>query len=130
MQFSNKVFTLGYRLTEQRMLGSLTTVWKQTKKGLLVKFPKQKPTDYAHAFKIELTGIAIGKLEKENGSTYSLRTFNHSKNAAKIKPACTIGNQTVSQQTTIPAKEFYEVNFKISQPAMETKLAPKLSIGK
>ena len=105
-------------------------IWKQTKKGLLIKFPKQKPTDYAHAFKIELTGIAIGKLEIENGSTYSLRTFNHSDSSQSIKLSCKVGNKSECQKVNIPAKSYEEVDFDIKNISPDSKVTPVLATDK
>lgn len=48
------------------MLGSKEKlIWKQTNKGLVVKFPKKKPTDYAHVLKIELSGVLFGEAKKQ-----------------------------------------------------------------
>jgi alpha-L-fucosidase len=112
------------------MLGSNEKIeWKQTKEGLFVKFPKNKPTDYAHVFKIELSGVALGKLEKENGSTYSLRVFNHSSVSHSVKLSCTVDSKSEIQKATIPAQSLKVVEFYMST-ANNSKSIPVLTVCK
>ncbi len=54
------------KVTGVEMLGSDEKIeWSQSAEGLKVKFPKNKPCDYAHAFKISYTGVAFGDIQAD-----------------------------------------------------------------
>ncbi len=48
------------------LLGSNEEIkWSQKKDGLYITFPKVKPSDYAHAFKINYSGVAYGDIQAD-----------------------------------------------------------------
>lgn len=52
------------KIKSLKMLGYDDVIeWKQTDKGLQIKFPKQKKSDYAYVFKIEFNTSNIGGVE-------------------------------------------------------------------
>ncbi len=52
------------KVNSVELLGSTEKIeWKQTEEGLKVRFPSVKPTDYAHTFKIDFTGVAYGDIQ-------------------------------------------------------------------
>lgn len=54
----------GLRIKSVRMVGSDETIaWQHTAEGLGITFPKEKPSEFAHVFKIELDGLAYGRPE-------------------------------------------------------------------
>jgi alpha-L-fucosidase len=97
------------------MLGSKEVIkWKQTPQGLVVKFPKKRPSDYAHALKIELSGIIFGDAEidklkdKVKVGTY---IFNHDNKESLVNFKCSIGESTQNTENMIPAHTSKFVSF-------------------
>lgn len=54
---STQLGVLNSKIEKVELLGSNETIqWERNEKGLVIKAPQNLPTDYAHAFKIELEG--------------------------------------------------------------------------
>ncbi len=83
----------GVRVKSVSMLGSSETIkWAQTDKGLRVHFPETKPSEYAHAFKIEVEGIVYGDMQADvvagQGVVVEQYTHNGSDTAAEVELKC------------------------------------------
>ena len=79
------------------MLGSEEKLeFKLTDIGLKVKFPKQKPTEYAHVLRIELNGTVIAKpvTDKTVDKLVStIRIMNHGDKTVEVDLVSTAGNE-------------------------------------
>ncbi len=97
------------------LLGSNEKIeWQQTPEGLKIKFPKNKPTAYAHSFKIELSGFVLGEayLDKFKDRTLiSSYLANHSDKNAKVKICCAINNNIQKQEIIIGTHQVKDISF-------------------
>ena len=105
------------KITSVSLLGSTEKlIWKQTDSGLKVLFPKNKPTEYVHSFKIELSGIVLGDAEVvkySNQTVVGTYIANHTDSDKKINVNCKVNDITQTQELIVGAHKVKEVSFKI-----------------
>lgn len=103
------------KINSVEMLGSNENIsYKQTDKGLEITFPTQKPSQYAHVFKIGLSGVVFSDPiidTVNNGGLSSIRFANHSDKEqsvnVKIKAGKSIVNENISlAPKTVVLKKF------------------------
>lgn len=109
------------KIQSVEMLGSdESLVWEQTDKGLKVKFPVQKPCEYAHVLKIGLEGVAYGNVEideNKNKLTVGTTIFNHSNKIVAINLKCLVDQQAQTEVVSLnPYKKMMiSFNFQIAK---------------
>ena len=90
------------------MLGSSEKIdYKMTDEGLVVNFPKNKPTEYAHVFKIKLKGVVVSKPlydKVDNGCLITVRVANHNAEDANVTLKSVVDGNEVSTQVAVKAK--------------------------
>lgn len=103
------------KIKSVEMLGSNENLeYELTDEGLRVKFPKQKPTDYAHVLKIKLDGIVISEpvIDKfENKSISTIRVMNHSDRPATITLNNIIDNKEETKDIVLKGNTLSEEVF-------------------
>lgn len=97
------------------MLGSEEKFeFKLTDIGLKVKFPKQKPTEYAHVLRIELNGTVIAKpvTDKTVDKLVStIRIMNHGDKTVEVDLVSTAGNDSKTRTVTLNSAALTEETF-------------------
>ncbi len=109
------------------MLGSEESLqWEQTKEGLRVKFPSQKPTKYAHVLKIALEGVAIGDVEMDNNKEQlevGTALYNHSLDSQTLDVRCRVNGQTQSKMVALEPHSKRDVVFNYSAVSSDHEVA-------
>ncbi len=119
----------GLKVTSVSMLGSSEKIeWKQSAEGLRISFPENKPTSYAHSFKIEYDGVAYGDIQ---GDILDERVVveqylrNNTDVAVTLEVECSNNGAKQEQKIVIPArqKELVEFNFPLEADVNELILS-------
>lgn len=98
------------------LVGSTEEVkWKQTPQGLTITYPKNKPTDYAHAFKINYSGVVYGDIQAdiEPGKVFAEQYIhNNTDKSVSVKVSCTNNDgEAKKKEVSIPAHTTGYVRF-------------------
>lgn len=98
------------------MLGSTEKIdWKQTNKGLKITFPKNKPSEYAHVFKIEYEGVAYGDIQGDvvgNNIVAEQYIRNNTDKDITVKVACSNNGKNKQERTvSVPAHKTILTDF-------------------
>ncbi len=103
-----KEFTSGVEIEGVEMLGSSEKIdYKLSDKGLELTFPEVQPTDYAHVFKIKLSGEVHSTPIVDvvgDGVVAEVRFANHSSEDGGVVIESKAGKSQISERVTIPAK--------------------------
>ncbi len=95
------------KITSVSMLGSNEEIkWNQTAEGLMISFPNDKPTEYAHTFKIEYSGVAYGDIQAEvvdNKVVVEQYVSNHTDKEVTAKIECKNNGESQIKEVTVPA---------------------------
>ncbi|MFI3277400.1 MAG: alpha-L-fucosidase [Rikenellaceae bacterium] len=90
------------KVTSVSLLGSDEKItWAQTKTGLEITFPKNKPSEYAHAFKIAYTGVAYGDIQADViDETVIVEQYmrNNTDNEVSLTVSCTDNGENKKEQ--------------------------------
>ncbi|MFI3333460.1 MAG: alpha-L-fucosidase [Rikenellaceae bacterium] len=91
------------KVTSVSMLGSNEAIkWEQCDEGLKIRFPKQRPTEYAHAFKIEYDGVAYGDIQGDIvEDKVIMESYIHNSGSAAVEVAVECLNNGVKQQKSV-----------------------------
>lgn len=104
----SKEHTKDLQIESVEMLGSNEKIdYRLTDKGLEIAFPKEKPTEYAHVFKIKLKGIVLSEpsvdLVGEN-CLAAIRVANHSDKESGVAVSSVVNDDTVKEAIEISPK--------------------------
>ncbi len=97
------------KVTSVSMLGSNTAIeWSQNRDGLKISFPDQKPSDYAHSFKIEYTGVAFGDIQGDilDGSVVAEQYIrNNTDSEVTLNVECKNNGDVQNKVVSVPAHQ-------------------------
>lgn len=100
--------------------------WKQTAEGLTLTYPKNKPTEYAHAFKIVYSGVVYGDIQADilpNAVFAEQYIRNNTDKTVSMKVACEIKDgETKTQEVSVAAHASGYVRFDFATDKEENTL--------
>ncbi|MFI3280792.1 MAG: alpha-L-fucosidase [Rikenellaceae bacterium] len=98
-----------FKVTGVSMLGSDEEIkWSQSDKGLTITFPSEKPTEYAHSFKINYDGVAYGDIQGDIvGDNVVVEQYISNSTDAEVTVAieCSNNGEKQVKNVTIPAHQ-------------------------
>ncbi|MFR9651475.1 MAG: alpha-L-fucosidase [Rikenellaceae bacterium] len=106
------------KVNSVELVGSKEKIeWSYSDKGLKIIYPKVKPSDYAHAFKINYTGVVYGDIQGDivNDTTVVVEQYisNTTGNTEVVNVKCTSNSSTESQKVTLKPHSTTYVKFEI-----------------
>jgi len=114
------------------LLGSDQKIdWKLTAKGLHLTLPTSFPTQYAHTFKVELSGIFYGNLQTEvKGNSLLANTYVRNSTDEEITRTITgtLDGKKMTKEVTIPAHQTIDTEFNFAELS-ETNHKAELKIN-
>ncbi len=90
------------KIKDVTMVGSNEKLkWKQTSAGLKITFPKIKPSDYAHAFKISYEGVVFGDIQGDliNGTVIIEQYIRNNSSSSELFKVAVTNNGIKHEQS-------------------------------
>ncbi len=119
----------GIKINSVELVGSKEKIkWSYSDSGLKITYPKVKPSDYAHAFKINYSGVVFGDIQGDivNDSVVVVEQYirNNNSTAEKFTVKCTNNSDSQSQSVTVAphSSQYVKFEFPTKEGVNETKL--------